>query len=149
MQGWSDAQTALGRPDPRTRALRAVVADLLDSSSGATYVLKRISGLGRGYDLPGDHPLVGRPAPDVRLHDGARLAERFRPGRAVLIDQTGSSSLARLAAGWADRLIVGTATEDTPTALIRPDGYVVWATDGEPDLDDLRTVLATWLGTVD
>ena len=149
VQGWSDAQTALGRPDPRTRALRAVVADLLDSSSGATYVLKRISGLGRGYDLPGDHPLVGRPAPDVRLHDGARLAERFRPGRAVLIDQTGSSSLARLAAGWADRLIVGTAAEDTPTALIRPDGYVVWATDGEPDLDDLRTVLATWLGTVD
>jgi 2-polyprenyl-6-methoxyphenol hydroxylase-like FAD-dependent oxidoreductase len=45
VQGWSDAQTALNRPDPRTRALRAVVADLVGTTPGATYVLKRLNGV--------------------------------------------------------------------------------------------------------
>ena len=41
---WTRAQSALGRPDPNTRALRRVVADLLDSKHGATYVLRRVGG---------------------------------------------------------------------------------------------------------
>jgi 2-polyprenyl-6-methoxyphenol hydroxylase-like FAD-dependent oxidoreductase len=41
---WTRAQSALGRPDPATRALRRVVADLLDSPASTTYVLKRLGG---------------------------------------------------------------------------------------------------------
>ncbi|MFI6319941.1 FAD-dependent monooxygenase [Nonomuraea sp. NPDC050556] len=45
VQAWSDAQTALSRPDVRTEALRGVMRDLLDTTDGATYVLRQISGL--------------------------------------------------------------------------------------------------------
>jgi 2-polyprenyl-6-methoxyphenol hydroxylase-like FAD-dependent oxidoreductase len=41
---WTRAQSALGRPDPATRALRRVVAGLLDSPASTTYVLRRIGG---------------------------------------------------------------------------------------------------------
>jgi 2-polyprenyl-6-methoxyphenol hydroxylase-like FAD-dependent oxidoreductase len=45
VQGWSMAQTALGRRDQRTQALRAVVTDLIGTREGATYVLANIAGL--------------------------------------------------------------------------------------------------------
>jgi 2-polyprenyl-6-methoxyphenol hydroxylase-like FAD-dependent oxidoreductase len=41
---WTRAQSALGRPDTNTRALRRVVADLLDSKSSTNYVLRRLGG---------------------------------------------------------------------------------------------------------
>ncbi|HVV08521.1 hypothetical protein [Amycolatopsis sp.] len=41
VQLWSDADRA------RARALRSVVTDLVNTRPGATYVLKRISGLGQ------------------------------------------------------------------------------------------------------
>ncbi len=41
---WTRAQSALGRPDPNSRALRRVVADLLDSKPATSYVLRRIGG---------------------------------------------------------------------------------------------------------
>jgi 2-polyprenyl-6-methoxyphenol hydroxylase-like FAD-dependent oxidoreductase len=45
VQAWSMAQTALGRRDQRTQALRGVVADLINTRDGATYVLTSIAGL--------------------------------------------------------------------------------------------------------
>ena len=45
VQDWSMAQTALGRRDRRTQALRAVVTDLINTRAGATYVLANIAGL--------------------------------------------------------------------------------------------------------
>jgi 2-polyprenyl-6-methoxyphenol hydroxylase-like FAD-dependent oxidoreductase len=45
VQAWTMAQTALGRTDARTRALRAVVADLVNTRDGATYVFTNIAGL--------------------------------------------------------------------------------------------------------
>jgi hypothetical protein len=39
---WTRAQSALGRPDVSARALRRVVAELLDSKPATTYVLRRI-----------------------------------------------------------------------------------------------------------
>ncbi|HZE38799.1 MAG TPA: FAD-dependent oxidoreductase [Stackebrandtia sp.] len=47
VQGWSAAQTALGRPDPRSRALREVVRDLVNTTEGTLYVLSQISGADR------------------------------------------------------------------------------------------------------
>jgi 2-polyprenyl-6-methoxyphenol hydroxylase-like FAD-dependent oxidoreductase len=41
---WTRAQSALGRPDPATRALRHVVAGLLDNPASTTYILRRIGG---------------------------------------------------------------------------------------------------------
>jgi hypothetical protein len=52
---WSRAQVALMRPDAGSRALRAVVGDLIDTADGATYVAGRVWGVESREDgLP--HP---------------------------------------------------------------------------------------------
>ncbi|HEU5419040.1 MAG TPA: FAD-dependent monooxygenase [Streptosporangiaceae bacterium] len=158
VQQWSSAQTALGRPDPRTAALRAVVADLLDTSAGATYVLRQISGLAQRYELAGEHPLTGRRAPEIRLAGGQTLAGRGQDGRALLAGFGGQPGLAELGARWAGRLTVLDEAVTEPVSpgasgpgrlsalLVRPDGYVAWAADGEPDLGAARAALTAWLG---
>lgn len=44
VQAWSMAQTALGRRDQRTQALRDVVTNLINTRDGATYVLTSVAG---------------------------------------------------------------------------------------------------------
>jgi 2-polyprenyl-6-methoxyphenol hydroxylase-like FAD-dependent oxidoreductase len=119
---------------------------------GATYVLKQISGIGRHYDLPGDHPLIGRPAPDILLDDGTRLAEHSRRGRAILLGWAGQTGLSELVADWGDRVAVMTSSatdghQGPSAALVRPDGYVAWAADGDLDLDAVEAALTTWTGS--
>jgi 2-polyprenyl-6-methoxyphenol hydroxylase-like FAD-dependent oxidoreductase len=136
VQGWSDAQTALGRPDRRSAALRAVIADLLDTPQGATYVLKQISGIGPGTDLPGSGPLIGRRAPELTLADGSSLAGHGEQGRPLLV--VTDDAARRAAAPWSDRLITLSGPADL---MVRPDGVVAWAGDS-----DLTGALTTWLG---
>ncbi|MEV4055005.1 FAD-dependent monooxygenase [Amycolatopsis sp. NPDC049688] len=149
VQKWSMAQTALSMArGPRADALREVVADLLDTPDGATHVVSMIGGQWQHYDLPGDHPLIGRRVPDLPLTDGTTLAGHFRTGRAVLLD-TGTGAAA-VAGAWSDRVTTVTARPvaypDQPmAALIRPDGHVAWLTLAE-DHDGLRAALTTWLG---
>jgi 2-polyprenyl-6-methoxyphenol hydroxylase-like FAD-dependent oxidoreductase len=47
VQDWAMAQVALLRPDPRSKALRAVMRELLDTPDGAAYIIKNISGVTR------------------------------------------------------------------------------------------------------
>jgi len=98
-----------------------------------------ISGIGIRYAAPrGAHPLVGTRAPDVALAgDGAaRLYEALRSGRFVLV--------ARQAASIDAQVDVVTPAEPTTTMLVRPDGYVAWATD-DPQATPDRAALAGWL----
>ncbi|MEV4145540.1 FAD-dependent monooxygenase [Amycolatopsis sp. NPDC049691] len=150
VQRWSLAQTALSAPrGPRAEALREVVADLLDTPDGATHVVSSIGGGRQHYDLPGDFPLIGHRVPDLALADGTTLASRFRDGRAVLVD-TGTGA-ARVAEGWGSRLRVVTArplafSDQELAALVRPDGYLAWASVGDLAEEELRSALAKWLG---
>jgi hypothetical protein len=86
---WSRAQVALMRPQPSSRALRAIVRDVIETRDGATYFAERALGIGLRYDLSSSHPLIGRSAPDVHLRRDAaesasarrpRSARRLRPG---------------------------------------------------------------------
>jgi 2-polyprenyl-6-methoxyphenol hydroxylase-like FAD-dependent oxidoreductase len=70
---WSRAQVALMRPSRSTRALEAIIRDLIDTRDGATYFAERVWGVSLRYDLGSSHPLVGRSAPDFELADGTRL----------------------------------------------------------------------------
>jgi len=150
VQRWSLAQTALSAPrGPRAEALREVVADLLDTPDGATHVVSSIGGGWQHYDLPGDFPLIGHRVPDLPLADGTTLASRFRDGRAVLVD-TGTGA-AWVAEGWGSRLRVVTArplafADQELAALVRPDGYLAWASVGDLAEDELRSALVKWLG---
>ncbi|HEX5116725.1 MAG TPA: hypothetical protein VFW65_16140 [Pseudonocardiaceae bacterium] len=108
-----------------------------------------IGGNWQHYDLPGDHPLIGRRVPDLPLADGTTLAGRFRDGRAVLLD--GDLGAAGVARAWGDRVTVVTARPtafpDQPmAALVRPDGHIAWIALGDPDRDGLEAALTTWLG---
>ncbi|SES02811.1 2-polyprenyl-6-methoxyphenol hydroxylase [Streptomyces sp. yr375] len=160
---WTRAQVALMRPESHARALRKVVIGMAETVDGTTYLAKRVSGVWQRYDLPGDHPLVGRSAPDLELADGTRLADHLHTGRPLLLDLADDPKLRARAEGYGDRVDVRTvAASDRPqlttlttlTALtgllVRPDGYVAWAADTEstesvPE-DTLEAALERWFG---
>ena len=124
------AQVALMRPDPLVEALRTVVSDLMDLDAGNQYFTKFISGMTQTYAL-GDHPLVGRRAPDPELADGRRIGELQQDGSAVLLDLKDSEQLRKEVEGTDIRVVTTTcaAHPEWTGVLIRPDGYVAWATE--------------------
>ncbi|WP_433179645.1 FAD-dependent monooxygenase [Actinoallomurus sp. CA-150999] len=147
---WTRAQVAVMRGDAYSRALRSVVTDFLGTRDGATYYVKRISGLWQRYDLGDGHPLVGATMPDLRLEDGTRLADHAHEGRALLVDLAGDDRLAALAKPYAGRLeLVRGGSDGTGVSglLVRPDGFVAWASDdGASDPTGLEAALTRWLG---
>ena len=68
------------RPSPSSRALEAILRDLIDTRDGATYFAERVWGVSLRYDLGDEHPLVGRSCPDFELDDGTRLGALLRDG---------------------------------------------------------------------
>ena len=150
---WTRAQVAVMRGDAYSSALRGVVTDLLGTRDGATYYVKRISGLWQRYDLGNGHPLVGAAMPDLTLEDGTRLSDHTRGGGALLVDLAADDRLADLAARYAGRVqLVRGRGEGADGAglsglLARPDGFVAWAAaDGAGDLAGLEAALKRWLG---
>lgn len=144
---WTRAQVALIRPN--SRALQAVVRDLIDTRDGATYFAERVWGISLKYDLGGSHPLVGRSAPDFELNDGTRLGEKLRDGVGILMDFDGHAALRSIGDRLAGRIkyIRGEPKEQLGlrAVLVRPDGIVAWVCDREPDLGELTKALATWI----
>lgn len=135
------AQTELLSPGPGPRAVRGLVAELMDFDEVNRHLMEKITATGVRYDL-GDGPdLLGRRMPDVGLARG-RLYDRLHGGRGLLLDRTG-----RLTAdGWTDRvdrLADPAAALDVPCVLLRPDGHVAWIGDDQQDLNDH---LARWFG---
>jgi len=144
---WTRAQTGLMRGDPSSAALRVVVADLLGTSAGATYAVKKISGVTQRVGPVGDHDVVGTLVPDLWLRDGSRLVDHGHGGGFLLLDRTVDGAFARLAAPWGDVVTTVVDDEDAPLvgALVRPDGVIAWAADtvDAPGLDD---ALRRWAG---
>jgi 2-polyprenyl-6-methoxyphenol hydroxylase-like FAD-dependent oxidoreductase len=134
---WSRAQVALMRPTPSTRALAAIVRDLIDTRDGATYFAERVWGVSLRHDLGSPHPLVGRSAPDFELADGTRLGELLRDGKGVLLDFDPRAPLRAVAAPWHKRIrYIGSEVKDSlgfSAVLVRPDGFVAWVGASAPE----------------
>ena len=148
---WATAQVALMGPKHlRRRARIAVMADLIGGGGTATSLAKKVSGVWQRYDLDGDHPLVGRSVPDLEFEDGRRLGEYCHDGRALLCDFGDDALISTLGERWRGRLHIISTTlkekSDLTALFVRPDGFVAWATNGQPDLDRAASVLSTWLG---
>ncbi|WKK23616.1 FAD-dependent oxidoreductase [Streptomyces olivoreticuli] len=142
---WTRAQVALMRPESHASALRDVVAELTGTVDATTYFVKKISGVWQCYDIPGNHPLVGRSAPDLELADGSRLADHLHDGRGVLLDLAGSRE-ARGAAEGRVKVVTARSSSELGGLLVRPDGIVAWAaaSDVAAALPDLDAALARW-----
>lgn len=149
---WTRAQVAIMRPDPHAHAIANVIRDLIATREGTSYFVEKISGMSLRYQLPGDHPLIGRSAPDLEFENGTRLGELLHDGTGLLLDLSGKAELASLTQSWAERVkyVIATAKDAMGVAafLVRPDGFVAWAADenSEPDLHSLRKTLARWFG---
>lgn len=147
---WSRAQVALMRPSRSSRALEAIVRDLIDTRDGATYFAARVWGVSLRYDLGGDHPLVGRSAPDFQLEDGTRLSELLRTGKGLLLDFGTPPSLQALASRWRGRIdyVAGKVRDrlGLSALLVRPDGVVAWAGERPADNEEASEAAARWFG---
>jgi 2-polyprenyl-6-methoxyphenol hydroxylase-like FAD-dependent oxidoreductase len=137
-----------GHRDDGVAALREIVVDLLELPDTRRYVTGLMAGLEIRYDMPGApaHPLLGRRMPDTDLVGSpGRVAELFHAGRGVLVDFGG---LPDRVPGWADRVdqtrVAAAGSRPAAALLVRPDGYVCWASDG--GAEGLREALGRWFG---
>ncbi|MGW3041332.1 FAD-dependent monooxygenase [Kitasatospora sp. NPDC001159] len=149
----SQAQIALMAPGHGTTALRALVGELLSHEDNLARIAALMAGSDIRYDTGCPHPSAGGFAPELALTtaDGpVRLAELTRGGGALLLDLTGGSlGLADRAAGWKDRVdVVAVECAEPPAGalLLRPDGYVAWASEVDDAPAGLERALRTWFG---
>lgn len=147
---WSRAQIALMRPTRSSRALEAIIRDLMHTRDGATYFAEKVWGVSLRYDLGDEHPLVGRSAPDFEFSDGTRLGDILKARKGLLLDFDARSALEELATRWRGRLayVSGDAKDrlGLSALLVRPDGVVAWAADSNPDLEEAAQVASRWWG---
>jgi 2-polyprenyl-6-methoxyphenol hydroxylase-like FAD-dependent oxidoreductase len=145
---WSRAQAALMRPSPQSRALNAIVRDLMETRDGATYFAGRVWGIFTHYPLGGSHPLVGRSVPNFAFENGTTLGELLREGQGILLDFAANADLKTFASAYAGHLNYVAAPAKDPlglrAVLIRPDGFVAWATDQAPVESELQQAAARW-----
>jgi 2-polyprenyl-6-methoxyphenol hydroxylase-like FAD-dependent oxidoreductase len=148
---WTRAQVAVMRPSRHSRALEAILRDLIDTRDGATYFAERVWGVSVRYDLGVEHPLVGRSCPDFELEDGTRVGERLRDGNGLLLDFGGQALLQALDGLWGDRVrYVASDAKDRlgmSALLVRPDGFVAWASDAAPSPEDVTRAAGRWFAT--
>ena len=143
----------LGRSRIRRRLQALAIRTIVRFHRPRTAMASRLTGLGIGYppSARGQHRWVGRRMPDLPC-GGDRLYELLRDGRFVLVESsaTASSGTAMVGARWSDRVRT-TRTEPhavpgLPTVvLVRPDGYVAWASDKDSS-EDVVEAVTRWCG---
>jgi 2-polyprenyl-6-methoxyphenol hydroxylase-like FAD-dependent oxidoreductase len=138
-------QQALMAPGPEVDSMRTLFGELLEKPQVRDHMAHLLAGSDVRYDVGDAHPLSGRLVPDLVLDDGRRVAELMHDARPVLLDLSGTLEVEH------DRVDVVTGTmADRPAAamLIRPDGYVAWASDGvgAAELPNLIAALERWFG---
>ncbi len=153
------AQTALRRPDDRTKALGEYVSEFLRQDEVRKRMAAEMSGLDVHYDFGKGHPLLGRRMPDLDLitsHGPQHVFTLLHNARPVLLNLGKPNGFD--ITGWANRVqlvdakydddwqLPGIGVVTAPGAmLIRPDGYVAWV--GDPTDATLAGALTTWFGS--
>ena len=122
------------------RALRRVsVTAILALPVGRRIMGGLLSGIGISYGRGrGEHELVGTRMPDVD-YGRDRLFELLRHGEFVLLTRTRMDGLPE-----GVRQGVHADLALPAGVLVRPDGYVAWASDRAPDPAALRAALRRW-----
>jgi 2-polyprenyl-6-methoxyphenol hydroxylase-like FAD-dependent oxidoreductase len=154
----SRAQLALLRPGPEVTALRELFSEFLCDAAIVGRLSDLLSGAENRYAGDDAHPLTGHWVPDFAVENGSgtrRVAELARDGRPLFIDLTERGEVAAALVEKGDRLTItaGRPVGHAPAAtalLVRPDGYVAWAssrtTPDHDDVGELLHVLTRWFG---
>ncbi|WP_370937948.1 FAD-dependent monooxygenase [Amycolatopsis sp. cg13] len=135
------AQMELSSAEAGPRAVRRLLAELMDFDEVNRRLLGKITAIDIRYDFGEGPDLLGRRLPDLALKQG-RLYDRLHQGRGLVLDRTERLNVE----GWADRVDLiadPAATLDAPAVLLRPDGYIAWIGEDQQDLNDH---LARWFG---
>jgi 2-polyprenyl-6-methoxyphenol hydroxylase-like FAD-dependent oxidoreductase len=131
------AQTALITAfSAETVALRQLLADLIKTTPELSRELASAqSGLDVAYPAagPGDHPLTGQRMPDLTTDRGSVFSD-LASGRALLLNFAGPGALPLATEAAGQHGILVRAAESWPgqkiaVVLVRPDGYVAWASE--------------------
>ena len=138
-------QLVLGHSAVRRALQRIVIRSILHFRRTRRAMAERISGIGIAYPRPSreTHPWVGRRMPDLDCV-GARLYELLREGRFVLV------TTADMDTDAVDRpdIVHAVHAESTlpPTVLVRPDGYIAWASNRPTTTAQISATLNHWCG---
>lgn len=150
---WSRAQVSIMRPSPHARAMESIIRDLIATRDGATYFADRVWNASMRYDLGDGHALVGRSVPDFEWTDGTRLAALLADGTGLLIDFGDRAPLRSIARRWDDRVkyVEGEVKDrlGLTALLVRPDGIVAWACEGESNPEDAVEAGSRWFAVHD
>ena len=132
-------QLVLGRSAIR-RALRGyAIATILRIPRSRRLIAERLSGIGIAYPRTRDDDwMVGRRMPDIEC-DGRRLYELLRDGKFVLV------TAAPVDLDRPDIVHTVDAHPELPDAmLVRPDGYVAWASERLPHAAEVAAAVDRW-----
>jgi hypothetical protein len=150
---WSRAQVSIMRPSPHARAMESIIRDLIATRDGATYFADRVWNASMRYDLGDGHALAGRSVPDFEWTDGTRLAALLADGTGLLIDFGDRAPLRSIARRWDDRVkyVEGEVKDrlGLTALLVRPDGIVAWACEGESNPEDAVEAGSRWFAVHD
>ena len=124
----------------RRRLQALVLGTLLRIPRTRRFLAERLSGIGIAYPRSKDEDwLVGRRMADVDC-GGTRLYELLRAGKFVLVTPT------PVALGEHDVIHAIDNRPELPDAvLVRPDGYVAWASERLPHSDEVRAAIGHWI----
>lgn len=112
--------------------LRALFDRLVKLPEVNRFITGMLSGVDIQYPMSGvAHPLLGKRFYPIELS----------PERGALIDPVGAFT--ETARNWADRV---ESRSGDRAVLVRPDGYVVWASDDPGDGTGLAEALTRWFG---
>jgi len=145
---WSRAQVAIMKPDPDSRALYAIVRDLMNTRDGATYFAATVWGILTKYDFGTGHPITGHSIPNFEFGDGVTISSLMHSGQGILLDFEKDASLQAIADQYSGqiRYISGNPKIrlGISALLIRPDGVIAWASDQHPDYSELKKAADRW-----
>jgi 2-polyprenyl-6-methoxyphenol hydroxylase-like FAD-dependent oxidoreductase len=136
------ALTVLNRGDPRSKALQATVAELMQIESAHDLVAGMQSGLDIRYDFGEGHPLLGRRMPDLDLGE-RHVYEFLHEARPVLLSFGAplDGAIDAVYEGPWELPVIGSVP--APSAVfVRPDGHVAWV--GEGSDAGLADALRAW-----
>ena len=98
-----------------------------------------------------EHPLIGRSAPDFEFEDDTRLGAYLHDGTGLLVDFAESTQLQSLGQRWSKQVKYLSAkakdSKGITAMLVRPDGFVAWATEAEPNLIAIESSMKLWFST--